>query len=99
MINQIQDAFPNIVENGCLSLVESKHTFVYEHPELKKGVFVNATEKYHLHIENKTNTSFHFIQNDDCVMRNVKGGQCDYVVFNDFSIYFTEIKAKKRIYQ
>ena len=28
-------------------------------------------------------------------MKNVKGGQCDYVVFNDFSIYFTEIKATK----
>ena len=92
MINQIREAFPNIEEN-CLITITDKHTFVFEDQELKKGVFVNANEKYHLHIQNNTNSEYHFIQNDDYVMKSVKGGQCDYVVLNDNCIYFTEIKA------
>ena len=92
MINQILEAFPQI-ENNCLTAIMDKHTFVFEDPNLKKGVFVSANEKYHLHIQNNINSQYHFIQNDDCVMKSVKGGQCDYVIFNDYCIYFTEIKA------
>ncbi|MBC5836401.1 hypothetical protein [Flavobacterium muglaense] len=94
MINQLREAFPQI-EINCLTTIIDKHTFVFECPEFKKGLFVNATKKYHLHIQNNINSQFYFIQNDDCVMKTVKGGQCDYVILNDFSIYFTEIKATK----
>ncbi len=94
MIHQLREAFPKI-EVNCLTTITNKHTFVFENQILKKGVFVNANEKYHLHIQNNINSEYHFIQNDDCVMKSVKGGQCDYVIFNDYSIYFTEIKATK----
>lgn len=94
MIHQIREAFPNIEEN-CLTIITEKHTFVFEDSNSKKGVFVNANEKHHLHIQNNINSQYHFIQNDDCVMKSVKGGQCDYVIFNDFCVYFTEIKATK----
>ena len=94
MIDQIREAFPNI-EEECLTTIVNKHSFVFEDPNSKKGVFVEANEKHHLHIQNNTNSQYHFIQNDDCVMKSVRGGQCDYVIFNDFSIYFTEIKATK----
>lgn len=92
MMDQILEAFPQIEEN-CLTIITDKHTFVFEDPKLKKGVFVNAKEKYHFHIQNNTNSPFNFIQNDDCVMKSVKGGQCDYVILNDHCVYFTEIKA------
>lgn len=92
MINQLREAFP-LIETHCLTSITDKHTFVFEDQILKKGVFVNANEKYHFHIQNNTNLQLHFIQNDDCVMKSIKGGQCDYVIFNDFCIYFTEIKA------
>lgn len=92
MIDQILQAFPTIEEN-CLTIITDKHTFVFEDQELKKGIFVNANEKYHLHIQNNTNSVYHFIQNDDCVMKSIKGGQCDYVILNDNCVYFTEIKA------
>lgn len=94
MINQLREAFPQI-EVDCLTTITDKHTFVFEDPNLKKGVFVNANEKFHLHIQNNINSQYHFIQNDDCVMKSVKGGQCDYVIFNYYCIYFTEIKATK----
>lgn len=68
MIHQLREAFPEI-EVNCLTTITNKHTFVFENQILKKGVFVNDTEKYHLHIENKTNSYFYFVQNDDCVMK------------------------------
>lgn len=89
MINQLREAFPQI-EVDCLTTIKDKHTFVFE---AEKAVFVSSRDKHHLHIENKTNTEFYFIQNDDCVMKTVKGGQCDYVICNNQSIYFTEIKV------
>lgn len=89
MINQLREAFPQI-ETDCLKTITDKHTFVFE---AEKAVFVSDKDKYHLHIENKTNNVVHFIQNDDCVMKMVKGGQCDYVICNNQSIYFTEIKV------
>jgi hypothetical protein len=89
MINQLQETFPQI-EIDCLTTITVKHTFVYE---AEKAVFVSDRDKHHLHIENKTNTHFYFIQNDDCVMKTVKGGQCDYVICNNQSVYFTEIKV------
>lgn len=92
MINQIREAFPQIEEN-CLTIIANKHAFVFEDPKLKKGVFVEATKKYHFHIQNNTKSPYNFIQNDDCVMKSVKGGQCDYVILNDNCVYFTEIKA------
>jgi hypothetical protein len=91
MINQLREAFPQI-EIDCLTTITDKHTFVFE---AEKAVFVSDREKHHLHIENKTNAEYYFIQNDDCVMKTVKGGQCDYVIFNDKIFYFTEIKVAK----
>lgn len=89
MINQLREAFPQI-EDICLTKIIDKHTFVFED---EKAVFVSDKDKHHLHIENKTSTYFYFIQNDDCIMKKVKGGQCDYVICNDQNIYFTEIKV------
>lgn len=91
MISRLREAFPQI-EVECLTTITSKHTFVFES---ESPIFVSDKEKYHLHIENKTNVEFYFIQNDDCVMKTVKGGQCDYVIFNNQSIYFTEVKVAK----
>lgn len=93
MIDQIRHAFPHSIENVCLSSFQHKHTFVFEDKEQNKGIIVSGKDNYHLHIENKINEYFHFLQNDDCVMKSVKGGQCDYVIFNNQSIYFTEIKV------
>ena len=93
MINQIQEVFPNI--DSCQSILNGNHTFIFEDNELNKGVFVSDKEKYHLHIENKTKTSFHFIQNDDCVMINVKGGQCDYIIFDSKDFYLIDVKVAK----
>lgn len=95
MIALIKDAFPHITENVCLSSINNKHTFVFEDNQLNKGVFVSDNKNYHLHIENNTNDYFYFLQNDDCVMKNVKGGQCDYVVLNSNSIHFIDAKIAK----
>lgn len=89
MINQLREAFPQI-EVDCLTTITEKHTFVFES---EKALFVTAKDKYHLHIENKTNNEFYFIQNDNCVMKTIKGGQCDYVICSNLSIHFTEIKV------
>lgn len=91
MINQLREAFPQL-EVDCLTTITDKHTFVFE---AEKGIFVSDKDKYHLHIENKTNIEFYFIQNDDCLMKTVKGGQCDYVFYNNQSFCFTEIKVAK----
>jgi hypothetical protein len=93
MIDLITEAFPEI--DNCLSVFTAKHSFVYEDNELKKGVFVSDFQPKHLHIENKTNSNFHFIQNDDCIMNNVKGGQCDYVIFNSKDFHFVDVKVAK----
>ena len=93
MIHLIEDAFPEIQE--CLSSFKEKHIYVFENNELKKGVFVANTQPKHLHIENKTNSNYHFVQNDDCVMHNVKGGQCDYVIFNSKDFHFVDVKVAK----
>ena len=93
MINQIQEVFPRI--NTCLSTLNNNHTFIFEDNELKRGVIVSDNQKYHLHIENKSNSYFYFIQNDDCVMINIKNGQCDYVVFNSNDFYFIDVKDSK----
>ena len=89
MIHKLRIAFPEI-EVDCLKTISDKHTFVFEE---EVGFFVTAKDNYHLHIENKTNANYYFIQNDNCVMKTVKGGQCDYVICNNHSIYFTEIKV------
>jgi hypothetical protein len=59
MINRLREAFPQI-EDVCLAKIIDKHTFVFED---EKAVFVSDKDKHHLHIENKTNTYFYFIQN------------------------------------
>jgi Holliday junction resolvase-like predicted endonuclease len=91
MINEFDHLFENT--ESCRTEIVDKHTFVYEDEISKKGVFVQDNEVYHVHIENLRKESFHFIQNDDCVMKSIKGGQCDYVVFNNENIHFVEVKA------
>ena len=93
MIDQFVQVFPQI--NNCLSVCKDKHTYIFENNETKKGDFVSAKDKYHLHIENKTKFQYYFLQNDNCMMINVKNGQCDYLVFNTKEVYFTEIKVAK----
>ncbi|SIR25126.1 hypothetical protein [Chryseobacterium sp. RU33C] len=91
----------------CILEILDKHTFIYEDEVSKKGVFVQDNEIYHIHIENLKRENFHFIQNDDCVMKSVEGGQCDYVVFNNEHLHFVEVKAtnqnlkthKKKLYR
>lgn len=91
MIQHLKEAFPEI-EANCLKTITDKHTFVFE---AETVLFVSAKEPWHLHIENKSNDEFYFIQNDDCVMKKVKGGQCDYVICNNQDVFFTEIKVAK----
>ncbi len=98
MIDQIQTVFPHIVENICLSSINNKHTFVFEDNQQNKGVIVTDKDNYHLHIENKTNNYFYFLQNDGCIMSNVKGGQCDYIVLNSNSLHFVDAKIAKGNY-
>jgi Holliday junction resolvase-like predicted endonuclease len=93
MIESFLEVFPS--REKCVTEISNKHSFVYEHPDLKKGVFVNDNEIFHVHIENDSFENYHFVQNDDCVMKSVKGGQCDYVVFNKEIIHFIEVKASK----
>lgn len=93
MIDLIYEAFPEI--ENCLSEIINKHLFVFEDNALKKGVFVSDSEPKHLHIENKSNSNFHFIQNDDCVMNYEKGGQCDYIIFNSNDFHFIDVKVAK----
>ncbi|WP_288244295.1 hypothetical protein [uncultured Chryseobacterium sp.] len=91
----------------CINEISEKHKFVYDHPVLKKGIFVNGDEVFHVHIENDGKENYHFVQNDECVMLSVKGGQCDFVLFNSDVIHFVEVKAtndnlsthKKKIYK
>lgn len=94
MIAVIQEAFPEI--DNCLSIVADKHSYIYEDSELKKGLFVSKTDEKHLHIENHSNHPFYFLQNDECVMKTEKGGQCDYVVFNNSKFYFIEVKTASK---
>lgn len=91
MINEFSLFFED--KDLCITEILDKHTFVFEDEKSKKGVFVKDNEIYHVHIENLKKEIFHFIQNDDCVMVNVKGGQCDYVIFNIEHIHFIEVKA------
>lgn len=91
MIQHIKEAFP-VIETNCLRTITDKHTFVFE---AKNVLFVSSKEAWHLHIENKSNGEFYFIQNDDCVMKKFKGGQCDYVICNNENIFFTEVKVAK----
>jgi hypothetical protein len=93
MIEQLSNIFPQF--NNCLSILTDKHVYVFENNETQKGEFVSAKQNYHLHIENKTNGQFYFLQNDDCIMINEKNGQCDYLIFNENEINFTEIKVAK----
>jgi len=91
MIQHLKEAFPEI-ETNCLKTITDKHTFIFEAGTV---LFVSSKESWHLHIENKSNTKFYFIQNDDCVMKKVKGGQCDYVICNTENVFFTEVKVAK----
>jgi hypothetical protein len=98
MIKVLISEFHHIIVN-CLNTIRDKHTFVYEDKDLNRGRFVTSQEQYHLHIENQANESFYFIQNDGCVMNNVRGGQCDYIILNSISIYFTDVKVAKGNYK
>jgi hypothetical protein len=92
MIQHLRGAFPDIEAKNCLKTITNKHTFVFESETV---LFVSSKEPWHLHIENKSIAEFYFIQNDDCVMKTVKGGQCDYVICNNQNIFFIEVKVAK----
>lgn len=91
MIQHLKEAFPAI-EANCLKTITDKHTFIFE---AETVLFVTVKEPWHLHIENKSKNEFYFVQNDDCVMKKVKGGQCDYVICNNKDVFFTEVKVAK----
>lgn len=91
MIHEFNLFFEN--KTSCVTEILDRHSFVLEDEKSKKGVFVKNSEIYHIHIENLRKENFYFIQNDDCIMVNVKGGQCDYIVFNSENIHFVEVKA------
>lgn len=93
MIFLIQSAFPQI--QTCLSTFTDSHLFIFEDNELNRGIFVSDSELNHLHIENKTNSHVYFIQNDACVMNNIRNGQCDYVIFNSNDFHFIDVKVAK----
>lgn len=93
MIAEFNNVFP--LKNLCCTEISDIHKFAYDDEVLKTGVFVEANEIYHVHIENTTTENYHFVQNDNCVMLSEKNGQCDFVVFNSNKIHFIEIKATK----
>lgn len=91
MIAEFISVFPD--KYSCVIEIMDKHRFAYDDETLKYGIFVSADELYHVHIENKTIENYHFVQNDNCLMINEKGGQCDFVIFNSNKIHFIEIKG------
>ncbi|MCU4188943.1 hypothetical protein M9Q43_07170 [Flavobacterium sp. HXWNR29] len=95
MTEELLIQFPEIIENGCLKSINNKHSFIFDDNETKKGVFVTAHDKFHLHVEKNHSKSLNFIQNDSCVMNSDNGKQCDYVLFDNEKVCFSEIKATK----
>lgn len=93
MIELIKASFPEI--DSCIHIKTEKHSFIFEDNNLNKGIFVTDLQPKHLHIENKSNNNFYFIQNDDCVMKNIRGGQCDYIIFNSSNFHFIDVKVAK----
>lgn len=87
--------FPNIINDGCINEIFEKHSFIFDDSITKKGIFVSAKDKFHLHIEKKHFDVLKFIQNDNCIMKSNNGKQCDFVIFDNEIICFSEIKATK----
>lgn len=96
MIDDLLSSFPNIISNGCLKNIENEDSYIFENTEIKQGVFVTVNQKYHLHVQKTSNRNLYFIQNDDCVMNSDDGKQCDYILFNDNTVFFCEIKATNK---
>ncbi|MEW4924406.1 hypothetical protein [Algibacter sp. 2305UL17-15] len=91
MIQEIGDNIPNTIENKCISELNEKHNFLLD---TENGVLiVNATDFYHLYVEKTNKTVVYSIQNDNCVMINSEGGQCDLLILNEEKLYFVEIKG------
>lgn len=93
MIDKLKQLFPQL--DACITICKNKNTYIFENELTKKGEFVSKEEKHHLHIENNINSQLCFVQNDNCIMINVKNGQCDYLVFNTKELYFIEVKVTK----
>lgn len=91
MIQEIEQNVPNIRENGCISELNDKHSFLLDTEDGVK--LVGGKDTSHLHVEKTNPTHVHMIQNDNCVMITAKGGQCDLLLLNEHKLYFTEIKG------
>lgn len=91
MIQEIEAIIPNIKEGNCIKELNNRHHFLLD---TENGfILVRDIDFYQLHVEKTNQTRVYIIQNDNCVMIDAKGGQCDLLLLNKYKLYLVEIKG------
>ena len=80
---------------SCINNMADRELYIAEENKLVK--FVSNDDEFHLRIINENMINYHFIKNDDCVMKSVEGGQCDWIVTYQNTFIYIENKDNLKI--
>ncbi len=97
IIEQIKKAFLRCVENNCLIVTNSERIEIFD-DEVAKRCFIrnNETQPIHFTILNPSQKEIAFLAIDKCLFFDDEGWEkCDFVVFDDKTFCFVEIKQAK----
>lgn len=98
IIDQIKAAFVRCVENDCLEITNSEKIEIFD-DEIKKRCFIRSedTQPTHFTILNPSKKEIAFLAIDKCVFFDEDNwAKCDFVVFDDKTFCFIEIKQANR---
>jgi hypothetical protein len=89
--------FKSIFKDKSTCLIEINDNVLYIAEEKKFAKFVGKDDDFHFKVVNENSIKYHFIQNDDCVMKSFKGGQCDWIITHENTFIFIENKENLKI--
>lgn len=98
MIDNIKTAFPKLVENKCFSIQNTDFGIRDDQDKQQAPSYiVFEMEEAHFKVKNPSNKEVHFLAIDKCLWNDSDkvGGRCDFIVFDEASFLFVDIKKAK----
>jgi hypothetical protein len=90
MTNKLHKAFPTIVDNSCLEVIERSSFSIID--EEKRCRIVDEGQ---FKVSNPHQKSIHFLAVDSCTFLDSDDTRCDCILFNEKTFCFIELKSCK----
>jgi hypothetical protein len=101
MREAIENAFPQVVNGGCLEAISEGVFYIFDSATEPQRCFIRKVDSDPIHftVRNPQYREIYFLAIDKCIFQDGDSSRCDCAVFDDKEFNFIEISESKKLHR